>query len=64
MSVYLDMAHDAGYGGDDALQIASMLEQEHREDEYRAALQDDYATALRDDYAPDMRATRADDLPF
>lgn len=31
MSVYRDMAHDGGYRGDEADQVARMLEEKHRE---------------------------------
>lgn len=32
VSVYRDMAHDGGYRGDDAEQVARMLEEQHRKE--------------------------------
>jgi hypothetical protein len=32
VSVYRDMAHDGGYRGDEAEQVARMLEEQHREE--------------------------------
>jgi hypothetical protein len=60
MSVYDDMASDAGYRGEEAAQAARMLEEDHRREVERA--EDDHADELAT-FAEQLAAERAGATP-